>query len=373
MQTTFPSRTLRRGNRGIIPGFAALVMLAPLLAAGNVSWRQVLGQPPDWYEGPEAIRIADNVLLYQRSSGGWPKNIDMATDLPPSDRQRLIEDRSRNDAGIDNGATTTQVRYLAHVATTTHDRRFESACLAGLDYLLDGQYPNGGWPQFFPNPRGYSAHVTFNDNAMVNVLTLLRDIADERPGFAFIPSGRRTRAADAIASGVNCILRCQVVVDGRRTVWCAQHDERTLAPAPARSYEKISLSGSESVGIVRFLMSLEHPSADVRQSIEAAVAWFEASRITGIRQVRKPDPSLPGGYDKVIVAEPDAPPLWARFYEIGTNRPTFCGRDGVIKYTLAEIEHERRVGYSWYGEGPKDLLTRDYPAWKQRVAPAPSE
>jgi len=40
------------------------------------------------------------------------------------------------------------------------------------------------------------------------------------------------------------------------TGWCAQHDEKTLAPASARVYEKAALSGNEAVGIVRFLMSL---------------------------------------------------------------------------------------------------------------------
>ena len=47
------------------------------------------------------------------------------------------------------------------------------------------------------------------------------------------------------------------MVNGRRTVWCAQHDETTLRPAGARTYEHASLSGYESVGIVRFLMGIE--------------------------------------------------------------------------------------------------------------------
>ena len=58
------------------------------------------------------------------------------------------------------------------------------------------------------------------------------------------------------------------------------------------------------------------------------------------------------------------PPLWARFYEIGTNRPMFVGRDGVIRERLADIEHERRVGYSYLGSWPRELLEVRYPAWK---------
>jgi len=55
-----------------------------------------------------------------------------------------------------------------------------------------------------------------------------------------------------------------------------------------------------------------------------------------------------------------------RAYEIGTNRPIFSGRDGVIRYSLAEIEHERRIGYAWLGTRPTRLLETEYPAWKTR-------
>ena len=54
-----------------------------------------------------------------------------------------------------------------------------------------------------------------------------------------------------------------------------------------------------------------------------------------------------------MVADPTAEPLWARFYEIGTNRPMFVGRDGIIHDHLADIEQERRLGYAWLGDWPR--------------------
>ena len=59
-------------------------------------------------------------------------------------------------------------------------------------------------------------------------------------------------------------------------------------------------------------------------------------------------------------------PLWARFYELGTNRPIFLGRDSVVRYAFAEIELERRIGYSYYGTWPATLLSRDYPDWRRK-------
>ena len=61
------------------------------------------------------------------------------------------------------------------------------------------------------------------------------------------------------------------------------------------------------------------------------------------------------------------PPTWARFYEIGTNKPIFCDRDGVAKHKLDEIGYERRNGYSWLNYWPQRLLERDYPAWQRKV------
>ena len=358
-------------------GFILLLPLQNFSAestSGKITWKECLRQKREWYSGAEARRIAENVLLHQRKSGGWPKNIDMAAEAADEAKMQLQTERGKANSTIDNGGTTQPMSFLAQVCTATKDLRFGDAFLRGLDFLLSAQYANGGWPQVYPNPKGYQAHITFNDGAMAGVLNLLREIGRSGPDYRFVDETRRRRAEKAVAGGIECILNTQVIVNGKRTVWCAQHDEKTLAPASARTYEKISLSGSESVGLTRFLMDIEQPDTRVVAAVEAAVAWFRSAKLTGIRVVSKPDPSFSEGHDKIVVKDTKAPPLWARFYEIGSNRPIFCGRDGVIKYSLAEIEHERRVGYGWYGDAPAKLLETDYPAWRERVSfppPAP--
>jgi PelA/Pel-15E family pectate lyase len=337
--------------------------------APALAWKDCLRQKPAWYSSAEAARIADNVLLYQRDAGGWAKNIDMAAPLDEKEKADLAARKKRPYSTIDNGATYTQLAYLARTFNAAKQERFKDAFLKGMDSLLKAQYENGGWPQIYPKPSGYHAHITFNDNAMIDVMRLLCDVARKDAAYAFVDEDRRSKAEKAVQKGVECILKCQIVVAGKRTAWCAQHDEKTLRPADARSFEKASLSGGESVNIVRFLMDIDKPRPEVIEAVQSAVAWFDQVRLTGIRQVEKPDPALPEGHDKVIVQDPAAGPLWARFYEIGTNRPIFCGRDGVIKYALAEIEHERRIGYSWYVDKPAALLAKDYPAWQATWAP----
>ena len=154
-------------------------------------------------------------------------------------------------------------------------------------------------------------------------------------------------------------MKCQVVVDCTPTVWCAQHDEVTLAPAKARAYELQSLSGAESVGIMRYLMSLKNPSPEVVRAVNAGATWFESVRIEGVSYKRS-------GSERNLTADPNARPLWARFYEIGSNRPFFCDRDGVVKYDIEEIGSERRSGYTWYGNWGEGVANA-YAKWPHRT------
>jgi len=317
----------------------------------------------------DGLRAADNALLYQRDTGGWPKNYDRLATLTQQERQQVLGEKSSDDATIDNGATHTEIRLLARAYRQEPDARYRVAALRGIEYLLDGQYDNGGWPQCFPRAHGYQRYITFNDGAMIGVLRLLRDVAAGEEVFAFVPDVTRRRCRRAVERGIECMLACQVRVRGRRTVWCAQHDHVTFAPRQGRSYELASLSGAESVGVVRFLMEIDDPSLEVVQAIEGAVDWFERSQLEDLKLVRVDDDRAPRGFDWKVVHDPEAGPMWARFYDIQTNQPIFCSRDGVPRDSLAKISCERRTGYSWLGAYARELLTHDLPAWRRRINP----
>lgn len=336
-------------------------------AGEPVQWSQALRQKKEWYATPEAIRIADNLLLYQRDNGGWNKNTDMAKVLTPNEKEVLRSEAEKGGvATIDNKATFTQMEFLARVYETTGQEKYKAGFLRGMDFLLAAQYENGGWPQFYPIRKGYYEHITFNDGAMMGVMQLLREVARHKTPYAFVDQSRRKQAGQAVKKGVEVILKTQIKVNGSLTAWCAQHDRTSFAPQKARAYELPSISGGESIGIVKFLMEMEHPGPDVIQAVESAVRWMQGVKIQGIRLEKAAAPAMDKGYDLVVVKDPAAPRLLARFYEIGTNRPMFVGRDGRVRETLAEIEQERRIGYSWYIPFPQDLLEQVYPVWKQK-------
>jgi PelA/Pel-15E family pectate lyase len=122
----------------------------------------------------------------------------------------------------------------------------------------------------------------------------------------------------------------------------------------------------ESVDILRFLMTIEDPSADLKNAIESAMQWFEKSAIKGYQLVETPDPDSPEGFDRRLVSREGGPTLWARFYDIQTNRPFYVGRNGRKQWDYNEIERERRTGYSYLGTWPQRLFDTYYPEWKAR-------
>ena len=350
----------------MINGFAVTRWLPLLLAlyAGSMdaeaaSCWNLLNKSRGWYTSKEALYAASNVVSWQAVIGSWPKNLDTSS--------RPFSGDPANLKGIfDNGATTGELRFLGRVIEVSGGQVFKESFFKGVDLLLKAQYPNGGWPQTYPPPKsGYARHITFNDGTMVRIIELMRDISRDE-AFNFVDQERRTAASKAFDKGIDCILNCQIRINDRLTVWCAQHDEKDLKPRPARSYELISLSGSESVGIVHLLMSIDNPNLQIQQAVESAVSWFQTSKINGFRVEQQPDKNAPKGKNKVVISDPNAPALWARFYEIETMRPFFCDRDGIKKYSIAEIGYERRNGYSWYGEWPKKLLGNEYPEWKKK-------
>ncbi|HEX6738658.1 MAG TPA: pectate lyase, partial [Vicinamibacteria bacterium] len=244
---------------------------------------------------------------------------------------------------FDNGATTEQLRFLGRAYEAHGDACHARALQAGVEYVLQAQFPNGCWPQVYPLAGGYHDAATYNDDAMVHVLRLLQEV--EERGRGWVPEATRDRVRAALRRGVDCVLASQVVVEGRPTVWAAQHDPLTLAPVAARAYEPASLSGHESAGVVDFLMGLPGGDARVDVAVAAAAAWFRAHALQGLAYERRQ-----------LLKRPGAGPLWARFYEIGSNRPIFSNRDGIVRYRWEELGEERRLGYAWYTVSPAATL-----------------
>ena len=328
--------------------YVLLVSLAATHAFADAS--HLLKKKDGWFQSDEAQERLANILTHQDTHGCWPKNTDTSAKPFRGKRAQL-------SGTFDNGATTDELRLLARAYTIRAEPKYERAFDRGLKCILDTQYDNGGWPQI-PKSSGYHRHITFNDGAMFRLMTFLRDIGNNKDNhYRFVKQRDRFRALKAFDQGIQCILDCQIRVDGELTAWCAQHDEKTLEPRGARVYEHVSISGGESAEIACLLMSVPNPTKRIQDSVRGVVQWFSKSAIVGYRYDRS------NGTRKLVGDSKST--VWARFYDIRTNRPIFSGRDGVIKYDVAEIEPERRNGYAWYvTSGKKVAACWDKWQWK---------
>lgn len=333
---------------------------------GPVTEENMTAQPEDFYASADGRQLADIVLAYQNADGGWPK-LDRRQNMLASVNVAALTG-TRAKSTIDNDSTMKQIRVLARAFSAFGEEKYRAGFERGIDYIFSAQLENGGWQQFWPNPAGYKRRITFNDDAIANVLEVMRDIALSATEFRFVDTARRNRAQTALDHGIALIIKTQLSVDGRKTGWCAQYDEVSLKPATGRSYELPSISGQESVNIVRFLMSLDAPTPEIIAAVQDAVAWLDSAKISGIARVAKPDPTLEWGLDYVMVPSPGTAPLWARFYDLANSEPLFSARDGVPRKSFSDVSYERRVKYSWYSSAPLQLLEKDYPAWQKRWA-----
>ncbi len=330
-------------------------------------WKQIARRATsDFLRSAEGRRIADNVLLWQRNSGGWTKNQPVHKPLTDAERQQVTADKAKlGDTTTDNDATITEMLYLGKMHEATADARYHEALLRAVDYLLMGQYENGGWPQFWPQNRGdYQARITYNDNAMTETLFTLRAILDGKAPYSSLKltGEKRAAIADAFSRGVSCILKTQVLWDGKPTLWCQQHGEHTLQACGARAFELPSLATGESAYIVELLMSLpdEMQTPQVQKAIEGALQTFERLAIEGIRVEEYANAE--GKPDRRVVSDPNAPRIWARFYTLEDHQPFFCDRDGKPRRQLSDIGYERRNGYSWYNYAGEKVLKK----WKKK-------
>lgn len=344
-------------------------------ADGIHHWRNRYGDGYARYEPQQIIEIADNVLLYQRSNGGWIENQDPTRILDEREKLALLAEKEKPTYSFDNRNIYSQVEYLAGVYAQTGDTRYRDSALRGLELTFRSQNRKcGGWPHTVPGTESYHPYITMADEVTSGVLRMMRKINDADEPFRWVNVSLRKRAGEALRRGDECILRLQVRQgDGKLAAWAGQYNPDSLQPATGRSYELAAVVSWESVEVVRYLMGIPHPTPAQVTAIQGAVDWFERSAIKGWKIEQFPiDPPIRYTYhtarfDRRLVPDPNAPRIWARFYDLGDNSVVLANRDGQRVKEYSQIHQERRTGYGWYSTWPEDMLTKDYPAWKTRM------
>lgn len=293
------------------------------------------------------------VLSYQTVLGGWSKRTDMQQVRKPG---QLAGSELAYIPTFDNGATSTQIRWLAAYypnAAVTAKATIRSAMTQAVQFVLRAQYPNGGFPQSYPLRGSYHDAITLNDNVMTDLLHLLWDIA-HHADYQWLSADLRAAAKTGFAKGVDWLVQAQVQVDGKRTVWTAQHHPLSGVPVAARKFEQISLVSSESAAVLQLLLDKAPDSVGVLPALCSGIAWLQQHQIRDkVWQQHDTGSAL---------VEKKGAQLWARFYSLPQQKPVFFDRDGQVYRDVNQLSLERQQGYGWYQTNAKGVLK----AWKKK-------
>lgn len=262
----------------------------------------------DEYYYRAAERVAGALIRGQHSSGGWNYFIDFAG---PSSTKHWYETIGKNawrmeefqsyadNATFDDMGTSEAAQFLLRLYLEKQDPKYRPAIERAVNFVLESQYPIGGWPQrwpYDPNYPEYQRYITFNDDVAAENVKFLTMVYQHLGD---------TRALDAIHRGMNIYLLTQQ--GAPQPGWALQYT-LDLKPAPARSYEPNALHTGTTASNVEQLMNFYRMTGDTRflARIPEALAWLESVRL----------------------AEPRNGRAFPTFVEIGSNRPIYVHRRG---------------------------------------------
>jgi PelA/Pel-15E family pectate lyase len=258
-----------------------------------------------------AVAAAKCLAWGQLASGGWTYNIEFD---PSRNRNRYHHldpqttpryERLRDVATFDDNTTQSATRLLMAVDKHVDDPTITKATQRALACFLTAQYKDGlwdgAWPQRYPPPKNYGAYPTFNDNTMSDCVRTMLVAAKQYDD---------PRYMDSVKRCIEFYLRSQLPAP--QTAWAQQYDE-ALRPAWARKFEPPAVTGGESAGNMLLLLDMYIEFGDQRylDAVGRAVNWYRRARIGGTEEQG----------------------VWARFYELGTNKPLYFTRTYELVYT----------------------------------------
>ncbi|HRX79789.1 MAG TPA: pectate lyase, partial [Pirellulaceae bacterium] len=310
-------------------------------ASNTTAWVQPPGTPTvgsaylfafeaigDQYYLDAARETAYALVRGQLQSGGW----DYRIEFDPKSRRKYayrVEGGTgdvRNTTTLDDNNTQAALRFLMQVdrAFEFKDQQIHESVEFALASLLNAQYPNGGWPQRFDEPpdaaqfpviranypdswprefpkEDYKSYYTFNDNSIADMIATMFD-AERIYG--------ESKYGDAAKRAGDFILLAQMPEP--QPAWAQQYNAK-MQPAWARRFEPAAVTGGESQGILRILMSIYRETGDKKYlaPIPAAIKYLRSSQL--------PDGQL------------------ARFYELKTNRPLYFTKEYVMTYDDGDL------------------------------------
>lgn len=269
----------------------------------------------DDYFYTAAAKAADVLIRGQLPSGGWSYMFDLAGEESikkwyntiGKNGWRLEEFQHYYGNGtFDDSCTSDVAKFMLRVYLAKKDAKYKASLDKVIKFILDSQYPVGGWPQRFPlkdefHDHGlpdYTSFITFNDDVSAENIEFLLMV--------WQTLGDKT-VLDPIKRGMDCFAKAQQPKP--QAGWGLQHTVADLKPASARTYEPKSLVSHATGTNCALMMDFYELTGDATymKRLPEAFDWLDSIRLPAAMNAPRPYPT---------------------FTEIGTNKPMFIHRRG---------------------------------------------
>ena len=299
-----------------------------------------------------AEKAAAAIIWGQLDCGGWNYIVDFAGDRSLKQWYKTIGKNGwrleefqhyYGNATFDDDVSSDAAKFLLRMYLEELDPKYKYPLEKAVNFVLESQYPVGGWPQRFPlkydfshhGKADYSSYHTFNDDVVwENVNFLIQcylTLGDER----FL---------DPINRGMNFYILTQ---QGAPQAGWGQQYSMDLKPAGARTYEPNSIMPGQTRANISLLMQFYKFTGESKylEGIPAALDWLESCRLMESMTQN-------GRYTHPT------------FVEIGTNKSIFVHRKGSNIthgfYYVNNSDALPNVHYGMKGRIDVDALRKQY-------------
>ncbi len=270
----------------------------------------------DEYYYDAADKVARAIMWGQLDCGGWNYMVDFAGDRSLKEWHATIGKNAwrleefqhyYGNATFDDNVSSDAASFLLRIYLVKLDPVYRPALERAIQFVLDSQYPLGGWPQRYPLRYEFSHHglpdytsfYTFNDDVVWQNVRFLINC------YMFLG---QERFLAPIQRGLNFYLLAQ---QGAPNAGWAQQYTLDLKPAGARTYEPRALLPEFAAQHVELLLAFYRLTGESKflARIPEALAWLESCRL--------PDAMTAGGrFTHPTFVDPE------------TNAPVFVHRKG---------------------------------------------
>ncbi len=267
-----------------------------------------------YYQGAQQVAAA--IIFAQHASGGWNYVADYAGDASLKDWYATIGKHAwrleefqhyYGNATFDDMGTAEAAKFLLRIYLEKRDEQYRVPLYKAIDFVLNSQYPIGGWPQRFPlmydhpypDHPDYSSFITFND-----------DVAAENIDFLLMcyQTLGETRMREPIIRAMNAFIVTQL--GQPQPGWALQYTTE-LQPSGARSYEPRSLHTPTTAENISQLIKFYRLTGETKflARIPEALDWLESLTFSDTKALE--GRTHPG------------------FVELGTGKALFTHRRGA--------------------------------------------